>query len=282
MDASFVGQSQSRSEAAVRVLLRVGLAQRCPGEMSPKEQRNSQYSVVARIFNVLKTYSWAPLFDKTTRRKRILRAATIQNTRREERNTQSKEKRNTRTKETYKLKNSIKVTNRRGESNKATPEYENDVSFLKNKSAVTKYINKSWLLLDVIHHAISPIIQETGISKEYFRGLYWLPFQTDTVVLLHRLALQRAPAASLIIVGYPLYNFSSASDPFHDAATAASSPPPPPTKEAGLLTIRITESPRRNILLTYRSLLTTVPLFFPLPPLDVSVHVSFTSSINLQ
>ena len=58
---------------------------------------------------------------------------------------------------------------------------------------------------------------------------------------------------------------------------------PPPAKLAGLDTIKITESPRRNILLMYRSLLIAVPraaLFFP--PFDVSVHISLTSSNNLR
>jgi len=63
---------------------------------------------------------------------------------------------------------------------------------------------------------------------------------------------------------------------YHAAASL-----PPLTKDAGLLTIKMTESPRRNNLLIYRSLLTTVPRFFPLPPLEVSVQVSLTSSINL-
>jgi len=51
---------------------------------------------------------------------------------------------------------------------------------------------------------------------------------------------------------------------------------------AGLFTTRITESPLRNILLTYRSLLIAAPLVFPFPPLDFSVHISFTSSSSLQ
>mmetsp|Transcript_11063 Transcript_11063/g.32817 ORF Transcript_11063/g.32817 Transcript_11063/m.32817 type:complete len:111 (+) Transcript_11063:1175-1507(+) len=50
---------------------------------------------------------------------------------------------------------------------------------------------------------------------------------------------------------------------------------------AGLLTMRITESPRRNILLTYRSLFTAVPLDRPFPPFECSVHISFTSSSRL-
>lgn len=50
---------------------------------------------------------------------------------------------------------------------------------------------------------------------------------------------------------------------------------------AGLLTIRITESPLKNILLTYRSLLMAIPRVFPFPPLDCSVHISLTSSNNL-
>lgn len=44
----------------------------------------------------------------------------------------------------------------------------------------------------------------------------------------------------------------------------------------------ITESPLRNILLTYRSLFTAAPLDCPFPPVDVSVHISFTSSSNLK
>jgi hypothetical protein len=51
---------------------------------------------------------------------------------------------------------------------------------------------------------------------------------------------------------------------------------------AGLLTMMMTESPLRNILLTYRSLLIDVLLVFPFPPFDVSVHISFTSSNNLE
>lgn len=63
----------------------------------------------------------------------------------------------------------------------------------------------------------------------------------------------------------------------HDFASS-----PVLTSEAGLLTTRITESPLKNILLTYRSLLTTVPRFLPLPPLETSVHVSLTSSNKLN
>lgn len=54
-----------------------------------------------------------------------------------------------------------------------------------------------------------------------------------------------------------------------------------PARLAGLLTTIITESPLKNILLTYLSLFTAVPLFFPFPPFDVSVHISLTSSSNL-
>ena len=54
------------------------------------------------------------------------------------------------------------------------------------------------------------------------------------------------------------------------------------TAAAGLLTIRMTESPRRNNLLTYRSLLTAVPRVRPFPPLDCSVHISLTSSSSLK
>ena len=53
-------------------------------------------------------------------------------------------------------------------------------------------------------------------------------------------------------------------------------------KAAGLLTIKMTESPLRNILETYRSLLMAIPRVFPLPPLLCSVHISFTSSSNLK
>jgi hypothetical protein len=53
-------------------------------------------------------------------------------------------------------------------------------------------------------------------------------------------------------------------------------------KAAGLLTTKITESPLKNILLTYRSLLMDVPRFLPLPPLENSVHISLTSSSNLE
>ena len=54
-----------------------------------------------------------------------------------------------------------------------------------------------------------------------------------------------------------------------------------PTRAAGFETTKITESPRRNILLTNRSLFITCPLCLPFPPLEVSVHISFTSSNNL-
>ena len=53
------------------------------------------------------------------------------------------------------------------------------------------------------------------------------------------------------------------------------------TKAAGLLTIRITLSPRKNSFDTKRSLFTAVPLCLPFPPFDVSVHISFTSSRRL-
>ena len=54
------------------------------------------------------------------------------------------------------------------------------------------------------------------------------------------------------------------------------------TNEDGFETTKITESPRKNILLTNLSLLIVCPrVFLPLPPLDVSVHISFTSSNNL-
>ncbi len=62
--------------------------------------------------------------------------------------------------------------------------------------------------------------------------------------------------------------------------------PPPAAKAAGLLTTKITESPRKNILLTYRSLLTAVFRCdvlrdFDDPPLEYSVHISLTSSSSL-
>lgn len=45
----------------------------------------------------------------------------------------------------------------------------------------------------------------------------------------------------------------------------------------------MTESPRRNILLIYLSLLTGRAFFVPLPDLGVSVHISLTfSSTRLQ
>ena len=50
---------------------------------------------------------------------------------------------------------------------------------------------------------------------------------------------------------------------------------------AGLLTTKITESPLKSILLTYLSLFIAVPLSFPFPPLEYSVHISLTSSSNL-
>jgi len=56
----------------------------------------------------------------------------------------------------------------------------------------------------------------------------------------------------------------------------------PADKAAGLLTIKITESPRRNILLTYLSLFIDWPFFRPLPPLENSVHISLTSSNSLN
>lgn len=46
----------------------------------------------------------------------------------------------------------------------------------------------------------------------------------------------------------------------------------------GFLRIRITESPRRNILEMYLSLFTGLDFFFPLPVLGTSVHISFTFS----
>ena len=64
---------------------------------------------------------------------------------------------------------------------------------------------------------------------------------------------------------------------FHHEASCV-----PSARAAGLLTMIITESPLRNILLTYRSLLIAAPVFFPFPPLDVSVHISLTSSKSLN
>ena len=55
----------------------------------------------------------------------------------------------------------------------------------------------------------------------------------------------------------------------------------PAAKAAGLLTTNITESPLKNILLTYLSLLMDVPRVLPLPPLEYSVHISLTSSRSL-
>jgi len=52
-------------------------------------------------------------------------------------------------------------------------------------------------------------------------------------------------------------------------------------RAAGFDTIKITESPRKNILDTNLSLLIGCPRFLPLPPLDDSVHISLTSSSNL-
>lgn len=46
----------------------------------------------------------------------------------------------------------------------------------------------------------------------------------------------------------------------------------------GFLRTRMTESPRRNILEMYLSLLTGLDFFFPLPVFGVSVHISFTFS----
>merc|ERR1711865_705111 len=51
----------------------------------------------------------------------------------------------------------------------------------------------------------------------------------------------------------------------------------------GLRSTRMTESPRRNILLMYRSLLTGLAFFAPFPAFGISVHISFTfSSTMLQ
>ena len=46
--------------------------------------------------------------------------------------------------------------------------------------------------------------------------------------------------------------------------------------------INMTESPLKNILLTYRSLFTALPRVLPLPPFETSVHISFTSSSTLH
>ena len=46
----------------------------------------------------------------------------------------------------------------------------------------------------------------------------------------------------------------------------------------GFLRTTMTESPRRNILEMYRSLLTGLDFFFPLPLLGTSVHISLTFS----
>ena len=69
---------------------------------------------------------------------------------------------------------------------------------------------------------------------------------------------------------------------FNDWYVVYSPPPPSLARPAGLLTTKITESPRKNILLTYRSLFTATPLVLPLPPLDFSVHISLTSSSSLR
>ena len=50
---------------------------------------------------------------------------------------------------------------------------------------------------------------------------------------------------------------------------------------SGFLSTRITESPLRNILLIYLSLLTGLDFFFPLPALGTSVHISLTFSITM-
>jgi len=49
----------------------------------------------------------------------------------------------------------------------------------------------------------------------------------------------------------------------------------------GFLSTRITESPRRNILLIYRSLLTGFAFFVPFPDFGNSVHISFTFSSTI-
>merc|ERR1712001_3201 len=46
----------------------------------------------------------------------------------------------------------------------------------------------------------------------------------------------------------------------------------------GFLSTKMTESPRRNILLMYRSLLTGFAFFVPFPVFGNSVHISFTFS----
>ena len=54
-----------------------------------------------------------------------------------------------------------------------------------------------------------------------------------------------------------------------------------PANAAGLLTTRMTESPLKNILDTYRSLFIAEPLCLSFPPLEYSVHISLTSSNSL-
>lgn len=70
----------------------------------------------------------------------------------------------------------------------------------------------------------------------------------------------RAPARPAILA----YSPSAAADPF------------------GFRSTKMTESPRRNILLMKRSLLTDWRLFFPFPFFGTSVHTSFTSSSTLH
>ena len=79
---------------------------------------------------------------------------------------------------------------------------------------------------------------------------------------------QDYPLPTIPIPLSPTHNIKT----YHEACAA---------NAAGLLTTKITESPLRNILLTYLSLFTAVPLLRPLPPLEYSVHISFTSSRSL-
>ena len=49
----------------------------------------------------------------------------------------------------------------------------------------------------------------------------------------------------------------------------------------GFRSTRMTESPRRNILEIYRSLLTGLDFFLPFPVFGTSVHISFTFSMTI-
>lgn len=81
-------------------------------------------------------------------------------------------------------------------------------------------------------------------------------------------AIKTTPFPPFLSLLSPTHNIKT----YHEACAA---------NAAGLLTTKITESPLRNILLTYLSLFTAVPLLRPLPPLEYSVHISFTSSRSL-